>query len=81
MNFIERVLIEKAGHENGFENILTSTEGLVLLGSARHRAQAIITKSENKLWLEITSTVSPHLSAELARSFEARRDIHHVETF
>jgi putative restriction endonuclease len=69
MNFIERVLIEKAGHENGFENVLTSEKELVLLGSARHRAQAIVTKSENKLWLKITSTVSPQLPAELARSF------------
>jgi len=41
MNFIERVLIEKAGHENGFENVLTSKKELVLLGSARHRAQAL----------------------------------------
>jgi hypothetical protein len=69
MNFIERVLIEKAGHENGFENVLSSMEEQVILGSARHRAQASITKSDNKLWLEITSTVSPQLPAELARSF------------
>lgn len=69
MNFLERVLIEKAAHENGFENVLSSTEQEVLLSSARHRAQACITKFENQWLLEITSTVSPQLTAELARSF------------
>lgn len=71
MNFLDRVLIEKAGHENGFENVLSSTADNVLLGSARHRAQAIISKSENKILLEITSPVSPQLATELARSFPA----------
>lgn len=69
MNPLQRALIEKAGHEHGFENILSSPDDTVLLGSARHRAQAAITLDGDKWLLEVSSTVSKLLSLELARSF------------
>ncbi len=34
MNILQRTLIEKTGHENGFENILPSLDDQVLLDSA-----------------------------------------------
>ena len=69
MNILQRTLLEKAGHENGFENILPNLGDGVLLGSARHRAQAAITLDGEKWLLEVTSTVSRLLSSELVRSF------------
>ena len=69
MNILQRTLLEKAGHENGFENILPNLGDGVLLGSARHRAQAAITLDGDKWLLEVTSTVSRLLSSELVRSF------------
>lgn len=71
MNPLERTLVEKAGHEHGFENILPSTDDTVLLGSARHRAQLAITLDGDKWVIKVTSTVSKLLSSELARSFTA----------
>lgn len=68
MNPLDRILIEKAGRENGFENVLLDHEDIVLLGSARHRAQAKITL-ENGLWL-LTLPVGL-LCSEVKRSFPA----------
>ncbi len=69
MNILQRTLIEKTGHENGFENILSGLDDWVLLGSARHRAQAAITLDGDKWLLEVSSAVSSLLPAELVRSF------------
>jgi putative restriction endonuclease len=66
MNPLQRVLIEKAGHEHGFENVISGTNNEVLLGSARHRTQASISL-HNDTWLLAFS--SGLLSSELARSF------------
>jgi len=71
LNILQRALIEKTGHENGFENILPSIDGSVLLGSARHRAQATITLDKEQLFVEVHSPVSKHLYTELIRSFSA----------
>lgn len=71
MNILQRTLIEKTRHENGFENILPSIDGSVLLGSARHRAQATITLDKERLFLEVHSPVAKHLYTELIRSFPA----------
>ena len=69
MNILKRSLIEKIGHENGFENILSSHDDGVLLGSARHRAQALITLDNNQWIVGIHSEISQYLWSELARSF------------
>jgi len=71
MNILQRTLLEKIGHENGFENSLPVTDDSVLLGSARHRAQAIITLNGDNWLLQVTSSVSGLLSLELVRSFAA----------
>lgn len=69
MNILQRTLLEKIGHENGFENSLPATDDSVLLGSARHRAQAAITLNGDKWLLEVVSSVSRLLPFELIRSF------------
>jgi len=50
MNSLERTLIEKAGYDNGWEVVVKSVPEYVLLASALHKAQARITKSEQRLW-------------------------------
>ncbi|MGH8476997.1 MAG: HNH endonuclease [Methylococcales bacterium] len=70
MNPLERALVEKAGHENGFENVLFGAHDReVLLGSARHRAEASITLDESKWLLELKSAITKRLAPELARGF------------
>ena len=71
MNILQRALIEKTGHENGFENNLSNPDDWVLLGSARHRAQAAITLDGDKWLLEVNSAASRLLPSELVRSFTA----------
>jgi len=66
MNPLQRVLIEKAGHEHGFENVISGPNEEVLLGSARHRTQASISLHDDTWLLAFSSGL---LSGELARSF------------
>lgn len=66
MNSIQRILVEKAGHDNGFENSLSQTDGSILLSSARHLTKLSVQDSE-KNWL--VSVLASHLLAELNRSF------------
>jgi hypothetical protein len=68
MNPLQRALIEKAGHDNGFENVLPSGGLGVELGSARHPAQVTVTASEDGFWGAIKSG-SATLAQELARTF------------
>lgn len=42
MNVLERALVEKAGREHGWENVVESVEARVVLASARHRGRATI---------------------------------------
>ncbi len=42
MNVLERALVEKAGRENGWENVIESADARVVLASARHRGRATI---------------------------------------
>lgn len=78
MNTLERALIEKAGHEHGWENVLESRGELVLLASARHRARASITQTEGSTWS--VDLPGGRLTRELARSLqiEAAADGHFV---
>ncbi len=66
MNPLQRVLIEKAGHEHGFENVISGPNEEVLLGSARHLTQASISLHDDTWLLAFSSGL---LSGELARSF------------
>jgi putative restriction endonuclease len=68
MNPLQRALIEKAGHDNGFEYVLPSGGLGVDLGSARHPAKVTVTASEDGFWGSIQSG-SATLAQELARTF------------
>jgi putative restriction endonuclease len=51
MNVLERALIEKAGREHGWENVVESAETRIVLASARHRGRATIMAAEgNQGW-------------------------------
>ena len=69
MNSLERTLIEKAGYDNGWEVVVKSVREYVLLASALHKAQARITKSEQRLWrLDLpTGLLTSELNRETAR--------------
>ncbi|MGY6278166.1 HNH endonuclease, partial [Methylomonas sp. MgM2] len=69
MNILKRALIEKTGHENGFENILSSHDNGVLLGSALHGIQALIAEDNYQWIVDIHSEVSKYLYSELTRCF------------
>lgn len=69
MNPLQRAVLEKVGHEYGFEHVLPDERDIVCLGSARHRAQVCITQQSDLFEVEFSSIVAGQLSAELARSF------------
>lgn len=69
MNPLQRAVIEKVGHEYGFEHVLPDERDIVCLGSARHRAQVCIAQPSDLFEIVFSSTVAGQLSAELARSF------------
>lgn len=71
MNLLQRALIEKAGHEHGFEVVLSAAGDAIRLGSARHRAQACITTRPEGFSLIVSSPIAGRLSEELARSYPA----------
>jgi hypothetical protein len=69
MNPLQRALIEKAGHDNGFEHVLSSAGDAVTLASARHRSQAVVTVSADGFGLRL-QPATPALLPELLRSFQ-----------
>lgn len=69
MNPLQRAVVEKVGHEYGFEHVLPDERDIVCLGSARHRAQVCIAQQSDLFEVEFSSIVAGQLSAELARSF------------
>lgn len=68
MNPLQRALIEKAGHDNGFEHVLPIDGPQVGLGSARHPAQVTVTASEDGFRVTIKSGAAT-LAQELARTY------------
>lgn len=73
MNPLQRTLIEKAGHDNGFEYVLPSDGQHVGLGSARHPAQVTVTASEDGFRVAIKSGATT-LAQELARTYHHAGD-------
>ncbi|QOJ08054.1 HNH endonuclease [Nitrosomonas sp. H1_AOB3] len=69
MNPLQRTLIEKTGHDNGFEHVLSSVSDTVTLASARHRSQAMVTASVNDFDVRFQAA-TPALLPELLRSFQ-----------
>ncbi len=69
VNPLQRALVEKAGHDNGFEHVLSSADDAVTLASARHRSQTMVTASVNGFDVRFQA-VTPALLPELLRSFQ-----------
>ncbi|MBT2788017.1 MULTISPECIES: HNH endonuclease [unclassified Halomonas] len=71
MNPFQRALIEKTGHDYGFEYVLSGSEGSVNLASARQPAKVAINLESSQFALSFTSPAHALLNAELMRSFPA----------
>jgi putative restriction endonuclease len=69
MNPLERSLIEKAGYANGWENVRESTPERVVMFSARHKADTVVSAAGDgtAAW-RVQFPTGPPVS-ELARSF------------
>jgi len=70
MNPLQCALIEKAGHDNGFEYVLPGDAQHVALASARHPARVRVSVAGQGFEVAI-DTGSPTLAQELARGFAA----------
>ena len=69
MNMLQRALIEKAGHDNGFEYVLPAHSAeCVLLASARHAAEVAVEVDEQG-FVAVVTKGSAMLPTELDRSF------------
>lgn len=68
MNPLQRALIEKAGHDNGFEYVLLGDAQHVALASARHPARMRVAVLEQGFEVGI-DTGNATLAQELARTF------------
>ena len=69
MNPLERSLIEKAGYANGWENVRVSAAERVVMFSARHKAEAVVSAAGGDIpaW-QVEFPLGPPPS-ELGRSF------------
>lgn len=69
MNPLERSLIEKAGYANGWENVRESTAERVVMFSARHKAEAVVSPAgdDTAAW-RVEFPQGPPVG-ELARAF------------
>lgn len=70
MNPLQRALIEKTGHDNGFEHVLSSASDMVTLASARHRSQAMVMALGDGFGVRFQPATSA-LVTELLRSFQS----------
>lgn len=77
MNHLQRALIEKTGHDNGFEYVLPSAGDAVTLASARHRSQAVVSASVDSFDVRF-QPATPTLLPELRRGFHHWAGIHDV---
>lgn len=68
MTPLKRALIEKAGHDHGFEHTVSATGAAVTLGSARHPAKAEVSWAQQGYAMALVQGPST-LPSELARSF------------
>lgn len=73
MNILERALVEKAGREHGWENVVESIEARVVLGSARHRGGATVTAASGGSGWQVAFP-DGRLVRELARSLPGLAD-------
>ena len=69
MNLLQRALIEKAGHDHGFEHVVASDPDSVLLASAKHAASAQVVAQPTGGYLLRLRAETPALLPEMRRSF------------
>ncbi|TCO33936.1 HNH endonuclease [Dokdonella fugitiva] len=69
VNPLQRALVEKAGHDNGFEHVLSPVGDAVGLASARHRSKAAVTAGAEGFEVRF-QPATPALLPELLRSFQ-----------
>jgi putative restriction endonuclease len=69
MNLLQRALIEKIGHDHGFEHVLAHGPDWVELASARHVARARVSLRPAGGYLLKLQAVTPALLPEMQRSF------------
>ncbi|RQV18531.1 HNH endonuclease [Burkholderia cenocepacia] len=69
MNLLQRALIEKAGHDHGFEHVVASNPDGVVLASARHAASAQVVAQPAGGYLLRLRAEAPALLPEMRRSF------------
>ncbi len=82
MNPLQRALVEKAGHDNGFESVLPAPGDTVRLASARHRSQAMVTALAGGFEVRFQAA-TPALLPELRRGFPgwaAAQEVFYVPT-
>jgi putative restriction endonuclease len=68
MTPLKRALIEKAGHDHGFEHVLPAGSGVVNMGSARHPARVAVSPLTQGYAVNLVQG-PPTLLPELERSF------------
>ena len=68
MTPLKRALIEKAGHDHGFEHVLPSSASAVNMGSARHPARVAVSLLPQGYAAALVQG-PPTLWSELDRSF------------
>ena len=71
MNALDRALISKAGHDNGFEHVLADGPDGLVLASARHGARAEVAMPASGGYSVALQAPNPALLPELARAFAA----------
>ncbi|MBX9348489.1 HNH endonuclease [Aquitalea sp. ASV11] len=69
MNPLQRALIEKVGHDHGFEHVLASDPAGVVLASARHATSAKVVASPTGGYVLHLLAEEPSLLPEMCRTF------------
>lgn len=70
MNPLQRALVEKLGHDNGFEHVLHGNSDRVVLASARHGTRVEVSLCpDGEGFLLAVQAVTPALLTEMRRSF------------
>lgn len=72
MNQLQKAIIEKTGHDFGFEYLVSESENQVILGSARHLIHVAVSFLDDAYQVEFPNSKSLFVD-ELARNFKQLR--------
>lgn len=73
MNQLQKAIIEKTGHDFGFEYLVSETESQVVLGSARHAIHAAISLVDS-IYKVAFENAKANFIAELNRDFDNKNN-------